>query len=620
MIERFAPYVYLYSGDVVRPSDVDSCLNAATLCSPNGTKLTSTGSLTANHYSALLNQSYVSGSTAQHSGAWNNLAASRSGYSLYYHDQENLSVTSSVYEPPAGSVLRGWATPNNQCTAPCYAHVRVMSDAYEIVYCFFYPFNGPTGVGGYLPDADVHVGDWEHITVRVDKDQTTLQGVYFARHDMGDGQYLSKDDCSFYGSTSHVLAYSAGNSHGTYSSSGRHDNPSDAATFFGTYDYTDTAGPTWETWNYVVDVGDISSPTTGYEWIRFSGKWGNTDGVWIGAAGPASPPFQAWWSFGDLRLVGNEQISVINNSDAPNPATGGIPGAAYDPVRSRIYAIYPGWGASETLYHLSFDGTDWRSNSDIDITSSNDHPRTSESAGVAYNQHDANLYIAYPGAGQPDIWLTTYDGDNWNGNQKIEIGSDYPGTAASPSLAYFPEKSRLYMVYRGNSNNEIYQASLDSSGDWHGNSKITLSDDSNPQTNVSPALAYYPEQRKLYLVFTDTTSHDLYMVTYDGNNWTGNQQIKVVDNADDPEPQCPGSPALAYFNGKLHMVYSGMSECLYYSVFDGSQWTGNYELQIYGTALKTDTTPGMAVIDNKLYLIYPGWGIEGQMYWAYLLY
>jgi hypothetical protein len=50
----------------------------------------------------------------------------------------------------------------------------------DLLYCFCAGYNGPSGFDGWLPAFGVHVGDWEHIVVRITQPTATAPSVPLA--------------------------------------------------------------------------------------------------------------------------------------------------------------------------------------------------------------------------------------------------------------------------------------------------------------------------------------------------------------------------------------------------------------------------------------------------------
>lgn len=636
MISNFAPLVYLYSSDPIRPASPDFTLPSAQLIDPDGNPVANAGpgDLTKNNYAALLGQSFtdtsVNPAKTEVSGSSDNAASYESGYSLFWEDQTKLT---SVYEPPTGSVLCGMPLNSaGECTVSCYAYVRpgTLDDGtqfYDIDYCFYYPFNGAIGVNGYFPIAFVHVGDWEHFVVRVSSDGSTVLAYYFARHNYGDGRWLTPNSDRVQYETingvQRIVVFSALNSHASYSTPGAHANPTKIANLGLAFDYTNY-GPQWQTWNYVVNIGTASAPASGYEWLQFTGRWGNTDGLWVGAEGPRTPSFQEWWRNGEATpITGNKQILVMNNSDDPTPESGSIIGVAAYPNNRQMFMLYRGWGASETIFESTYSEEKWYGNNTINAKNFSPGTKTSVAVGVFNKQ----LVAVYRGDDKSDLYYAIYDGDSWTGNTKISIDGNNPQTPANVSLV--PFNGNLFMTFAGSSN-VIHYAYFDGTN-WYGNSKIVANMPDGSTSNLS-VYSYANNVDNYYLTTTAMTvdtatntlymtyqgaNNDIYLAKFDGTTWTSLGAVSISSGKNAGIAQTDTTPAIMYWRGGLSLVYTGQSSNdLRYARYDfnTTQWYGNDKLMVYGDSPSTPTAPALCVCNDLLYILYPGVGVKGKIY------
>lgn len=171
--------------------------------------------------------------------------------------------------------------PNHE-VAPTYAMIVPKGNQItDIVYWMFYPYNNgkrvcigwysPWGcVGGYSTFGN-HVGDWEHMTVRLVNGQASQ--VFLSQH--ANGQTFNWGDSSLAYDGTHPLVFSAKGSHGLYPDARRHiykNLPN------GDFLADDTNhGPQWDTWQNlkVIQWKPIGQFEGGNQWLNFNGRWGN---------------------------------------------------------------------------------------------------------------------------------------------------------------------------------------------------------------------------------------------------------------------------------------------------------------------------------------------------------
>ncbi|XP_028799765.1 uncharacterized protein LOC114755064 isoform X2 [Neltuma alba] len=106
-----------------------------------------------------------------------------------------------------------------------YMHIKPMFGATftDISIWIFYPFNGPSRAKvGFvtipLGKIGQHVGDWEHVTLRISNFNGGLNSVYFSQH--SGGQWVDASELEFVPGKNKPIAYSSLNGHALYSKPG----------------------------------------------------------------------------------------------------------------------------------------------------------------------------------------------------------------------------------------------------------------------------------------------------------------------------------------------------------------------------------------------------------------
>lgn len=176
----------------------------------------------------------------------------------------------------APDVRAGSVDPSDWTT---YVHVYPRVDGgINIQYWFYYPYNdGPAFFD--------HEGDWEHVTVRLDRQQRPL-GLALAQHEDNDpGVYRSWRNVRRDGD--HPVVLSARGSHASYASLS--DVPwFDRATSCDDLQACDQ--PIWRTWEGggLANVGERGSPLAHSAAMSFSGRWGAA-ALLPGTSAPVGP-------------------------------------------------------------------------------------------------------------------------------------------------------------------------------------------------------------------------------------------------------------------------------------------------------------------------------------------
>jgi hypothetical protein len=168
----------------------------------------------------------------------------------------------------------------------------------DLVYFFYYPYNR----GKYVSLIDTtfghHVGDWEHVTVRLlpvydGSDNWPLEPVqmYLSAHDFGGAYAWDQMEMVDAGGIMHPVVYSAWGSHGVWKSQGRfkYDEAAGSNLIDITYPWT-----AWDTWNLVeaFDFNAQARLSPAGDWPLWMSR--NYSDPGIGNSDPASGPIYRW--------------------------------------------------------------------------------------------------------------------------------------------------------------------------------------------------------------------------------------------------------------------------------------------------------------------------------------
>jgi len=196
----------------------------------------------------------------------------------------------------------------------------------DLVYFFFYPYNrGKEMLGSVWGN---HVGDWEHVTVRISTATLAPMQVALSAHSGGESLQWSDLEKTPDG---HPVAYSAWGSHANYSRSGDHTYNTISVPPLADIPITDRTssssdGVAWDTWNKIEafdyyarrGLGGTGWPT----WMRTDFtvggteptnpragaiyRWGNTEETCGLCLGPQC------WDFPDVCLRENGPTGPVS--------------------------------------------------------------------------------------------------------------------------------------------------------------------------------------------------------------------------------------------------------------------------------------------------------------------
>uniref|UniRef100_A0A7N0T685 Vacuolar protein sorting-associated protein 62 n=1 Tax=Kalanchoe fedtschenkoi TaxID=63787 RepID=A0A7N0T685_KALFE len=124
----------------------------------------------------------------------------------------------------AGSNLPQVVKRGDLSTSKAYVHVKPVQGgtATDLAIWLFYPFNGPVKAkvlffNIHLGKIGSHVGDWEHVTLRINNFDGKLQSVYFSEH--SGGRWVDASQVE-YGDRNKPVAYASHNGHALYPNAG----------------------------------------------------------------------------------------------------------------------------------------------------------------------------------------------------------------------------------------------------------------------------------------------------------------------------------------------------------------------------------------------------------------
>jgi hypothetical protein len=272
-IQTYAPIVYLNAYENNRPEDVLNFFSQSSLVNSNGTVIAAT-----------VTPAILAANTA----------------STNYMVPANGIYPSATNDFESGVTATASSTSGlGQVSAPVYVKVLDFGTYVDIKYFYFYTWNGfePFRAGiisGLTTKAynfdwaqfALHYGDWEHVTVRLSEDLSTVQGVFFSEHH-GSAWVTSPTM-----SGTHVIDYAGWNSHANYPTAEVQEEDTilnspgvipvswlkvvDITTNSGTFATYHTPsnfyanGLLWTPSSYVL----LDSDPVAAQWLAFSGQWG----------------------------------------------------------------------------------------------------------------------------------------------------------------------------------------------------------------------------------------------------------------------------------------------------------------------------------------------------------
>jgi len=211
--------------------------------------------------------------------------------------------------------------------------------------------------------------------------------------------------------------------------------------------------------------------------------------------------------------------------------------------------------------------------------------------------------LIYKGRNNDKLHTARFDGKTWYGDTSIssQLGGINPMSNCNPGVAIL--NNTLYMIYKGWNDNALLTAWFDGAA-WHGNTRIDQQPGNiNPESNYSPNLVVY--QGKLYTVYKAWDGSTIHVAWFDGTAWHGNVPISSL--AGGINPMSDYNPGMAVIGDKLHIIYKDCNNNeLYTAWFDGTTWHGNTPIssQPGGVRPQSDYSPNLVAYNGALYTVY----------------
>lgn len=243
LFQAYSPIIYLHPKETYLPSSVSWFFN-------NG---------------ALLYQKGQESNPISIEPTGSNLPQGGSNDGLYWLDL------------PADQSAKVTAMKGDLQSSEAYLHIKPMLGATftDISMWIFYPFNGPsTAKLGFidipLGKIGEHVGDWEHITLRISNFSGVMYSAYLSQHSRG--TWFDASSLEFSKSTNKLVAYSSLNGHAFYSKPGLVLQGSNGIGIRNDTAKSEKVMGTGD--RYSVVAGEISTAIVEPPWLNYTRKWG----------------------------------------------------------------------------------------------------------------------------------------------------------------------------------------------------------------------------------------------------------------------------------------------------------------------------------------------------------
>jgi len=250
---------------------------------------------------------------------------------------------------------------------------------------------------------------------------------------------------------------------------------------------------------------------------------------------------------------------------------------------------------TNTLLHVaSFDGVNW--GPETVVASGQVH---SSKAGPALTALNGQLHMAYI-ANDPSntlLHIASFNGVSW-GPETAVVSGQVHSSHAGPALAAFNRS--LQMAYIANDETSTLLRVGSAFGVNWGPETAVVSGQVH-SSKAAPALAAFNGQLHMAYIANDPSNTLLHIASFDGVNW-GPETAVVSGQVHSSK----AGPALAAFKGQLHMVYIAndpSNTLLHIASFDGVNW-GPETAVVSSQVHSSKAGPALAVLNGQLHMTY----------------
>ena len=270
-----------------------------------------------------------------------------------------------------------------------------------------------------------------------------------------------------------------------------------------------------------------------------------------------------------------------------------------------VHLLYKA-ASSTDLFEARFDGSRWSGGNAINVDATPTRPVHTPRTDAAPAAVDTSLglLLFYKGDGSNGIFMSTFKGGHWSGDQAIVSGK-FRAPETDHGVAATVFRNFIFLVYKLANSNDIAVAAMDTFGVWQFSNSISALSHGliHPQTDTRPSVAAFND--RLLVIYKGAGTNDILLTNFDGAHWTGD--VKISSQPGGIAPQSTDSPGLGVFQNRLRMIYKGPHDAnLNDAFFDGTTWHGNSQIanEPGGIKPQSSSNPALAVLGNRLHIFY----------------
>ena len=134
---------------------------------------------------------------------------------------------------------------------------------------------------------------------------------------------------------------------------------------------------------------------------------------------------------------------------------------------SKLYAVWRGEGTDQSLWYAQYDGHAW--SGQTQGSSQTQIPGVGSSVGASLASVGNKLYAVWKGEGaDQSLWYAQYDGHTWSGQTQGTSQTQIPGIGSSIGAAIAEFNGSLYAMCKGKDSDVSLYNSVFDGKKWHG--------------------------------------------------------------------------------------------------------------------------------------------------------
>jgi hypothetical protein len=296
-------------------------------------------------------------------------------------------------------------------------------------------------------------------------------------------------------------------------------------------------------------------------------------------------------------------------ADRPALAVAGPPTFVGSPPAERLCMVWRGERDNRNLSWSIYDGTNWSPERECGFAST--HGPTLTSFGVGSGE--TAYFLAWKGA-RDDSGIYWAARMSWNSSWGNQIPLAGVGTSCSPSAVEY--NGRIYLAWKGVNDIGVWYSVREAADSWTPQRRI-----GGAETRDSPCLISWADHLYLFWRGPDGDSRIRYSwLESPTADWQPARIVKCLIAKETSgttwlEIASSHGPTATIRNNRIVLAWKGVEDGgLYFSPFDGNEWSGQINIPNRGTS----AGPAIATWNDRLYMTWKGFDPDTTLWYSSL--